>query len=359
VLAVTGCFAQASEPAGSAAGAVPESELLLSLTIDLSSEPDNASTAAARAVRTHWRLPGDQAEAGARIGNLRKELGAKYAMPLAAGPFSTTSVEARAADIRQYLDANRLFGFREATVRNLWAATAGGSLQGVAWGVEGVRLDAPEGVAPFLAEYVARQGRTTTGVPLSAFLVHDRRRQGVVIPEGHLTSAVVEWGTPAGTIQYAKVDASHQSYFPVGHAAGIGVAASFGRIQGLQGDFTPYAKRYLGGGVGSVRGYEPGALSPLDASGAATGADQRATVSAEALWHVFTLGQTPTVLSLFADRGGFSRSQQATVGSAYATSFGLGVTLPLRGGLIRAYFVQPRDEEYRSQRFQFEARASW
>jgi outer membrane translocation and assembly module TamA len=351
--------ASASENAATTPLRIPESELLLSFSIDLSNEPDNASTFAARAIRTHWHVPADRAEAGARIGNLRKELDARYAAPSVQGPFSAFSLEARAADTRQYLDASRLFGYREASFRNLWSATPASHLVGAGWGIEGVRLDAPEGVAPFLVEYVERQGRTTTAVPLGVFGIRDRRRLGGPLPDGHYTSAIAEWGTPAGTIEYVRFEASHQSYFLVTGGVSVGINAAFGRVEGLGNDLSPYNKRYLGGGVGSVRGYEAGSLSPLDASGAATGADQRATISAEALWHAATLGGTPVVLSLFADRGGFTRSTQAVVGSAYASAWGVGLTIPVRGGLVRAYFVQPRDDSFRVQRFQFEARAAW
>lgn len=338
---------------------VPDSELVLTLSLELSNEQGNPATVAGRAARTNWRRVGDVAEASARFGNLRKELVLRYAMPTEATKFSIVSNEVQAMDIRQYLTGDTLFGYRETFYRNLWFRSAGIGTWGVGWGVEGVRLDAVDGVAPFLVDYVARQGRTTTAVPLMAFWSHDSRVAGSTLPVGHYTSVFAEWGTGAGSIEYARIDASHQSHFSLGTSFAASIGVGLGRLEGLGHDLGPYNKRFLGGGVGSVRGYETGALSPLDASGAAMGAGTKATLALEAHWHALDLGGLPIVLSAHFDRGRFSGSEGAVLDKAIAGAYGLGLTVPMRGGIVRAYFSRPRDEAFRTQEFQFEARASW
>jgi outer membrane protein assembly factor BamA len=353
--------ARAADPAQSpptAKVAVPDSELLLTLSIELSNEPGNATTVAGRAVRTNWQRVGDVSEGSARIGNLRKELVLRYAMPTDLAGFSSVSHEVQGTDIRQYLTESTLFGFREALYRNLWFRPAPLGSWGLGWGVETVRLDAVEGVAPFLVEYVQRQGRTTTAVPLIAFWSYDSRVAGSALPSGTFASLLGEWGTAAGSIEYARFDASYQSHLPIGSRFAGSLGLAVGRVVGLGHDLSPYNKRFLGGGVGSVRGYEPGALSPQDASGA-TGADTKVTLALEGHWHAMDVGNTPVVLSLFYDRGWFRGSEGAVADSAVAGAYGLGITLPIRGGLVRVFFSRPHDEGFRTQEFQFEARASW
>ncbi len=338
---------------------LPDSELVLTLSLELSNEPGNASAVAGRAVRTNWKVVGDVAEAQARVSNLRSEVVAKYVRPTTVGGFALVSNEVHGSRIRQYLTSETLFGFKEAVYRNMWLAESAIGVWGAGWGAEYVRLDSVEGVAPFLASYVARQGQSTTAVPLMFYWSRDRRVPNVVLPAGHLTSLLAEWGTPGGKIEYVRMDARHESFFHLGSKASVGVNLGFGRVVGLENDLSPYNKRFLGGGVGSVRGYEPGALSPMDASGAAIGADSKVTASAEGLVHAVDVGATPIVVSAFYDYGQYTRAYDAVGPGAKAGAYGLGLSAPMRWGLIRVYYSWPQDKEFRTQEFQFEARASW
>lgn len=353
--------AQAAEDAKgpSARPDLPNSELVLMLSLELSNEPGNASTVVGRAVRTNWREAGDLAEAQASIGNLRKDAFVKYTAPTTRGSFTVVSNELRYSDTQQYITENTLYGFRDASYRNLWLAPSRLGLWGVGWGVEYVRLDTPVGIAPFLVDYVAQQGQSTTAVPLIAYWANDRRVAGGVVPSGHSGAILAEWGTPAGSIEYARFDMNYQAYLAMGQKASIGFNVTAGRVVGLKGDLSPYNKRFLGGGVGSVRGYEFGALSPTDPSGAATGADSKATIALEALWNPFNIGATPIVLSVFFDQGRFAGPDYGAISEVNASSYGVGLSLPMRWGLMRVYYARPQDEEFRTQNFQFEARASW
>jgi outer membrane protein insertion porin family len=111
--------------------------------------------------------------------------------------------------------------------------------------------------------------------------------------------------------------------------------------------------------VGSVRGYESGALGPLDVSGANMGAERRATGSAELLWHAFDIGPTPIIVSMFSDYGKFSRGSNSAIDSVSAGSKGLGISVPMSFGIARFSFADPRRDTGRTQRFQFDARANW
>jgi outer membrane protein assembly factor BamA len=68
------------------------------------------------------------------------------------------------------------------------------------------------------------------------------------------------------------------------------------------------------------------------------------------------------VLSAFYDRGRFYDTGDARAtgqSSVQASSYGLGVAMPVRIGLVRFIFAKPSDDNQRTQRFQFDARANW
>jgi len=65
---------EAPVAAGLSAGGKAESEILLSVSVELSTDPGNPTGFAARAARTNWFKAGDLTEATLRISNLRREL---------------------------------------------------------------------------------------------------------------------------------------------------------------------------------------------------------------------------------------------------------------------------------------------
>jgi Omp85 superfamily domain len=337
----------------------PNSELTLSLSLELSTEPGNEAAVVGRLVRTHFWIPGDQLELVQRFGNLRKEFLNKYVRPTNLLGFGLVSHEVRLADIRQFITSEKTLRSSQASYRNLFARQTGLGLVGVGWGAEALRLDSEAGLAPYLASYIAREGRTSHIVPLLAYWAYDRRQADATLPIGHYDSAAAEWGGFLGNTRYAKVDVSHESFWAISPRISAGFGFSLGYLKGLDGHLSPITKRYFGGGAGSVRGYEYGSLGPTDASGAIMGADRKASGTAEVLWHAFDIGQTPIVLSAFIDRGSFYGAENSAVPSVAAGASGLGISVPVSFGLARFSFARANDQTLRTQRFQFDAKASW
>lgn len=335
-----------------------EAEVSVVVSVEASTDPGNPTGIAVRATRNDWWVAQDRAEAVARTSALRQEATAKYARPTGMGGFNVITHELRLANIEQFITADKRLRTGQANLRNLWTRAAGDGLWGVGLGAEALRLDSTPGLAPYLASYIERQGRTSYMVPVIAYWSHDSRKPAV-LPRGQLDQLSVEWGVPGGGVSYTRADFTHESNFALSPRVSAAFALSAGWLKGTQGDLSPLTKRYFGGGVGSVRGYESGALGPIDSSGAVTGANTRLTGSAELLWHALDIGPTPIVLSLFYDRGRFAKADFSAQDGVTASSYGLGVSLPVAIGLVRFSFAAPDKKSLRTQTFQFEARANW
>ena len=347
----------ANVPVGAAEEAGPE--LALTVSLELSTEPGNQTAVVGRLVHTQWLIAGDQLELTQRFSSLRKEFVTKYARPTSLFGFNMVSNEVRLADIQQFITTEKTLRSSQASYRNLFGRQTGFGLWGIGWGLEALRLDSQPDLAPYLSDYIAREGRTSHIVPLLGYWALDRRIGDATLPIGHYDSAAVEWGGFFGNTRYAKADMSHESFWAITPRISAGFSFSIGYLRGIEGHLSPITKRYYGGGVGSVRGYEFGSLGPTDASGAAIGADRKASGSAEILWHGFDIGQTPVILSAFTDRGRFYGAENSTVTGVSAGASGVGISIPMSFGLARFSFARPTDETLRTQRFQFDARANW
>lgn len=332
------------------------------LSVELSTEPGNAGGIAARLLRTDIFETGDRLDITQRVSRLRKELGINYAAPTNRAGFQIVSHEVTIAETSRYITDTHRLTTAQASYRTMLTRSTPMGLVGIGIGGEVLRLENEPNTAPYIAEYVARQGRSSHNVPVLAIWSHDRRVSDRALPAGHLDRLALEWGTGLGNSTYAKSDYTHQSYFSLSPRLAAGFNATVGALRGLRGDLVPLTKRYFGGGVGTVRGYESGALSPTDSSKSGMGANRQAMVTVEALWHAFSIGETPVILSAFADHGrywGVGNSQVASETDVEASSYGFGVSLPVRIGLVRFSFAKPTDPDKRIQRFQFDARANW
>ncbi len=336
-----------------------EREITLTLSLELSTEPGNEAALVGRLIHSHWFVAGDQLELNQRFSNLRKEFVAKYARPTQVLGFSFVSHELRLADIQQFITSEKTLRSSTASYRNLFGRQTDFGLFGAGWALEALRLDSEPGQAPYITDYIKREGRTVRVAPLLAYWLHDRRQSNEVLPNGHYDSAALEWGVLTGSNRYTKFDFSHESYWALSRRLSAGFSVSLGYLSSFGGHLSPITKRYFGGGVGSVRGFESGSLGPADASGAIMGANRKVTGTLEALWHAFDIGPTPIIVSVFADHGRFHEAENSTVAGVSANSVGLGVSIPVPIGLVRFSFARPNDETQRIQRFQFDARANW
>lgn len=339
-----------------------EPELFLTLSVELSTEDKNAAALVGRAVRTELFAPGDKLDISQRLSQLRKELGINYSAPVSTAGFGMLSHELLVSETSRLISKQAQLTTSQASYRNLWSRRWGVGVGGVGYALEALMLENQPDSAPYLREFIARHGRSSHNFALIGYWAADRRDADLILPRGHLDRLSVEWGTPLGSLSYLKLEYKHESYFSLSPRVAAGFNATVGALRGLNGDLTPLTKRYFGGGIGAVRGYEASSVSPVDVSGAGIGANRKIQGTAEVLWRAFSVGETPMILSAFYDRGRFFDAGASNVvaqSDVRAASYGLGVSMPVRIGLVRFYFAKPTDESLRTKRFQFDARANW
>ncbi|VWC59814.1 membrane protein [Burkholderia lata] len=133
-------------------------------------------------------------------------------------------------------------------------------------GLEQDRLDVDSTTPQSYLDYVKTFGRVSNVAPFTIGWSRDQRDSVLIPGRGYYLQANAEYGTPIGSVSYYKTDVQAQYYhsFARGLVLGFNVQAGYGN--GLGGQPYPIFKNYFAGGIGSVRGYEPGSLGPRDAT---------------------------------------------------------------------------------------------
>jgi outer membrane protein insertion porin family len=133
-------------------------------------------------------------------------------------------------------------------------------------GIEQDRLDVDSTTPQSYQDYVNDFGRVSNIVPLTVGWSRDSRDSALVPSRGYYAVANAEYGTPITGVSYYKADLQTQYYYSFARGFVLGLNFQGGYGNGLEGKPYPIFKNYYAGGIGSVRGYEPGSLGPRDAS---------------------------------------------------------------------------------------------
>jgi outer membrane protein insertion porin family len=211
---------------------------------------------------------------------------------------------------------------------------------------------------PIYVTFVEDFGSTTNAFILTTGWARDTRDNVLFPTSGLLQSALGEWGTPLGNLDYYKLSYLVQWFTPLPASVVWMLRGDFGYGGGLGGKPLPFFKAYYGGGVGSVRGYETASLGPQDSEGNTIGGRRKIIGNSE--WFFPMPGaktQDQSVrLSVFLDAGQIwdNGSQPQFEGFRYSTGLGIAWNSPV-GPLKFSYGVpihrQPGD---RVQHFQFQ-----
>jgi outer membrane protein insertion porin family len=211
---------------------------------------------------------------------------------------------------------------------------------------------------PIYVSFVENFGATTNGFIVTSGWARDTRDSVLFPTSGLLQSALAEWGTPLGNLDYYKLSYLVQWFTPLPASSVLMLRSDLGYGGGLAGKPLPFFKAYYGGGVGSVRGYETASLGPQDSFGNTIGGRRKIIGNAE--WFFPLPGakanDQSTRLSVFFDAGQIwdNGSQPQFEGFRYATGLGLAWNSPV-GPLKFSYGVPiARKPGDRIQHFQFQ-----
>jgi outer membrane protein insertion porin family len=110
--------------------------------------------------------------------------------------------------------------------------------------------------------FVKDFGTSNTTLRLDSSLARDTRNNFLFPTKGFLQRIGLEGGVPPGDIQYYRLSAQHQQFFPLTKSFTLMVNAQVGYAAGLRGKPLPFFKNFFAGGVSSVRGFDSGTIGP-------------------------------------------------------------------------------------------------
>lgn len=227
-------------------------------------------------------------------------------------------------------------------------------------GVEQIDISGP--VLPLVyQDYINKFGAKSTSLPLTVGWSRDERDSALVPSKGRYQRVYGDWGI-AGDARFVRGNYQVQQYIPLNKQFTIALNGELGWGKGLNGQPFPVFKNSYSGGLGSVRGFEPGTLGPRDAQGNALGGPKKITMNAEILAPFPGAGNDRTLrLFGFVDAGNvFAENQPYSLGEL-RKSVGLGISWISPLGPLRFAIANPlgRKADDRIQRLQFQIGTSF
>ena len=234
---------------------------------------------------------------------------------------------------------------------------------------EHTTIDLTAGSPVEVIVYVREFGSVTDSVVASLGWSRDTRDDILYPTRGTLQSFLVDTAVPLGDLQYYKVNYLQQSFWPIYGDFVLMLRGDVGYADGYGGLALPFYRRFFGGGVGSVRGYDQSSLGPQDIFGNATGGKRKIIGNLE-LFFPLLKGDKSVRASVFADAGQIYfdgkepsdlpgdllplRRQADLQGFRYSAGLGLAWNSPI--GPLKFSYAWPLNEKVldKIQKFQFQ-----
>lgn len=207
-------------------------------------------------------------------------------------------------------------------------------------------------------DYVAEFGATNSTVLGSAGWARDTMDSRVYPTKGYMQRISGEVALPGGNLRYYKLSYQQQRFIPLARKLTLALNGEFGYADGYGDRQLPFFKNFYAGGIGSVRGYEPSSLGPLDATTEQRlGGNRRLILNGELLFPMPGVGQDKSVrLGAFIDGGQVWGADEQFDLSTLRYSYGLSLAWSSPVGPLKFSFGQPlnKKEGDKVQRLQFQ-----
>lgn len=130
-------------------------------------------------------------------------------------------------------------------------------------GVDHTSIDTNSSSPQQYIDFVNTYGDTNVTVPLTAGWVSDSRDSVIYTTKGTVQRANAEISAPLGDLTFYRLSYQYQRYFPLNKDFTLYLTgeAAYGNGYGDDDDM-PFYKNFYAGGMGTLRGYEPGSLGP-------------------------------------------------------------------------------------------------
>ena len=208
-----------------------------------------------------------------------------------------------------------------------------------------------------IANYVNSYGNSITTIAGTVSWFRDTRDSATYTRSGRLANASSELGLPGATVQYWRLSYTERVFFPVTKNTTLYLRGEAGVANSIGSKALPSFKKFFGGGIGSVRGYETNTLGPRDVDGSILGGTRRVTGTAELLFPFPGLARDKSVrLLTFLDAGKIAGGGAISDGGMRASA-GIGLDWQSPFGPLRFSFAKLLNQksEDRIQRLQFTA----
>lgn len=222
--------------------------------------------------------------------------------------------------------------------------------------IEQTRIDAGRNMPAVYTTFINQFGRTSTGVPLTLGWARDERDSALVPSRGTLQRLNAELGV-FGDTRYWRGTYNVQTYAPLTRAFTLAFNGDLGLGGGYSNRPFPVFKNFFGGGLGSVRGFQPGTLGPRDSTGFFIGGPRRVNLSIEAQTALPGTGNDRTIRAFgFVDMGNVYGANERITFQSMRTSVGVGLNWLSPLGPLRFSYGFPINSKPgdRIQRLQFQ-----
>jgi outer membrane protein insertion porin family len=161
---------------------------------------------------------------------------------------------------------------------------------------------------PSCATYNTTCSSTTDSLRFESGWARDSRDSLLYPTKGTYQRAYMEVGTPLGDLNYYKLNYQYQWLRPLSRSVSLLLNGEIGIGSGYNDKEMPLFRNFFAGGIGSVRGFDSGALGPkaINSSGSSfsIGGNKRVVGNAELLFPFPGMGNDRSVrLSTFLDLG--------------------------------------------------------
>ncbi|WP_085315899.1 outer membrane protein assembly factor BamA [Derxia lacustris] len=206
-------------------------------------------------------------------------------------------------------------------------------------------------------QYVDLFGESSTGATASLAWINDTRDSGLAPTRGRYGRASIEATLPVFDLRYYRATVQQQWFKPITRDFTFALNGEADYGKGFGGKPLPLFKYYYAGGIGTVRGFEPGSLTTTrDSNGYSLGGASRVFGNAEFLFPLPGTSDRTVRLFTFLDGGNTFPEGEGIKFSNLRYSTGFGVSWlspvgPLKLSLGKPLNSKPGDRE---QRFQFQ-----
>ncbi|MCX8017966.1 MAG: outer membrane protein assembly factor BamA, partial [Rhodocyclaceae bacterium] len=208
------------------------------------------------------------------------------------------------------------------------------------------------------ARFMQYNGKTYGGVIGTLGWAKDTLDSRIYPMKGYLARIGGEVAV-GSTMKYYRANAQYQQYFPLTREYALMINGELALADALGGGEMPFYKYYYAGGVGSVRGYRPGSIGPIDTTTEdRLGGTRRFVGNAEFLFPMPGGGQDKSLrLGAFFDAGkiwGTPGAFRGDDGFRYSVGMSLAWTSPM--GPLKFSLAQPLAKKTGdlTQRLQFQ-----